>query len=365
MEKAVLLLEDGTAMEGQALGARGTAIGTVVFNTSMVGYQELLTSPANRGLLLAQTFPLAGNYGINDQGWESGRVQAAGYIVRECCALPSNYQCKGTLEDFLRENGVTGICGIDTRHLTKLIREKGEMRAAVSSDGGPRDALLARIREYREESGIPAVSRKEAVLSGKGESLCNIGVLDLGAPESMLRILLSHGCRVRLLPWDTSAGQIKALAEAGEISGLVLSDGPGSPEAEPSLIGNVRGIFSLGLPLLGVSLGHQVLALAAGMKVKRLPCGHRGANQPVVYLETGRTYITSQNHAYTVEADGSLCETVFVNANDKTCEGLRYKGKNASSVQFLPDGEAHTHSTAFVYEQFLASLGGENRKGGM
>lgn len=378
-EKAILLLEDGTVFEGQAMGARGKTPGTVVFHTSMVGYQEALTNPANCGLLLTLTFPLIGNYGINDRGWESDKVRAAGLIVREHCAAPSNYLSKGTLDAFLAENGVVGICGIDTRRLTRHIREKGEMKGMIVSEGTlDIDALLPQVRAYIPESAVRSVSR-----SGSGVSVIgscdskekhdvsarpNIGVLDLGASRSMLDALLANGAN--LLHCSSDAQAVKALMERDGIDGLVISDGPGNPDADRELIDNVREISGLGLPILGISLGHQILALANGMQVKRLRCGHRGANQPVLSVLTGRTYITSQNHAFAVDeksVDPAVCEVSFVNANDRTCEGLRYKNGSAFSVQFLPDAQAHTHSTAFVYGEFMQLAGDAkaSKKGGM
>ncbi len=345
--KAFLLLEDGSVYQGKAMGSQGKAMGIAVFNTAMVGYQELLTNPANRGLLLTQTFPLTGNYGMNRDGWESGRAQAAGFIVREYCTLPSNYKCEGTIDDFLKEQGVVGICDIDTRHLTKTIREKGEMKAVIFSGGElDRETLLAELKGWNPEK--PTASAEKEIW---GETGIPVAVLDFGMSRSMKEILLNHGMKLTVLPWNADAEEIKALSPAG----IFLSDGPGSPEDYPGAPEKIRELIALNLPMMGVSLGHQLLALANGMKVRRMLCGHRGGNQPVFCSENGRTYITSQNHGWVVDeesADSAMCSVTFRNANDKTIEGLSYRNVPALSVQFLPDGENHNHTTAFLYEEF-------------
>ncbi len=355
-QKALLLLEDGTVFQGTPLGSRGKAMGTAAFNTSMVGFQEALTTPANQGLLLVQTFPLAGNYGINSLGWESEQVHAAGYIVRECCEAPSNYLCEGALEDFLQKHGVVGICGLDTRRLTRHLREKGEQRGMIVSQG-PLDpeALLAELRAF-----VPPVPR-QTLLAGAtapvgAELSFRVGAADFGMTNSVHAALSSRGIALALFG-PGALSQLADQAEAGALDGILLSDGPEG--AYPEALEPIRRLCGTGLPILGLSLGHQLLAHAMGMQVSRLKCGHRGANQPVRQLSTGRTYITTQNHACYVDKASVLAgtaEITFQNANDQTCEGLRYTGFPGISVQFLPDGEAHIHSTAFIYDQFAAAM---------
>lgn len=354
--RALLLLEDGTVFQGTALGCLGKTMGTAAFNTSMVGYQEALTTPANQGLLLVQTFPLAGNYGINSKGWESDRVCVSGYIVRECCPDPSNYLCEGTLEDFLREHGVVGICGLDTRQLTKHLRENGEQRGMIVSQGDLTvEPLLEELRAF-----APPVPRTD-LLAGSaaaigGEARCRVGAADFGMTNSVCAALTSRGIALTLFG-SGSLAQLAEQAEKGAFDGILLSDGPEGEydgDLEP-----IRRLCGLGLPVLGLSLGHQLLARANGLTVSRLKCGHRGANQPVRQLSSGRTYITSQNHGFYVDGASVPAETAevsFQNANDQTCEGLRYAKFPGRSVQFLPDAEAHTHSTAFVYDEFVAMM---------
>lgn len=353
--QAFLLLEDGTVLAGRPMGKSGRACGTAVFSTAMVGYQEALTDPANDGLLLTQTFPLIGNYGINRDGWESDRVHAAGYIVREYCELPSNYKCEGALNDFLAENGVVGICDIDTRHLTKLIREKGEQRGMiVSGEAFDREACLKELGAWQPENGV---KNSGACASGEGtaQAKCRVAVIDFGLTRSLAKALAGRGAELVLLPWNATAEQVKASGA----DAVLLSDGPGDPNGLTDILPNIHDIAALGLPVLAVSLGHQILALAHGMKVGRMKCGHRGANQPVVNTATGRTYITSQNHGYVVEAgaaDSLPCAVSYRNANDRTVEGLSYRTIPAESVQFIPDNAKGNASTSYIYDEFLAKI---------
>lgn len=360
VRKAVLLLEDGTVFEGIAMGALGKQIGTVVFNTAMVGYQEALTTPANRGLLLTQTFPLIGNYGINEICWESDRVHATGYIVREICEKPSNYLCKGTLQDFLAEKHVVGISGIDTRHLTKIIREKGEMKGMILSDAPFQlEACLAELRDFIPQTELATSPCSTSTTDAEASPNLQVAVLDLGLTNSMRKALTSRNINLHCYSDVASIQQLAAsLSDASRAStkpdGIFLSDGSGNPEDFPQIIEAVRALCHTGIPILGVSLGHQILALANGMTVRRLKHGHRGANQPVASKNDGRTYITTQNHGYVVEnVDPTVCDLTFTNANDHTCEGLSYRSIPALSVQFLPDGENHTHSTAFLWDEFV------------
>lgn len=358
-KKAFLLLEDGRLFEGRSMGCEGKAFGRAVFHTSSVGYQEAITNPANAGLLLVQTFPLIGNYGVNDFGDESDRAWINGYVVREICDCPSNYLCKGTLEDYLTEKGVVGICGIDTRCLTRHIRQNGEMKGVICTEGlFDKEALLKEMAAWQPENAVARQGLAGGEATGGDRADYTLLVLDMGAPRSFSHTLVERGARVLLRPATVSAGEVKGM----QVDGIVLSDGPGDPRENPAIIANVRELVSLGLPVLGISLGHQVLALSQGMKVHEMKCGHRGANQPVYRVENGRTYITTQNHAWAVDADSVNDEAAavsYVNANDKTVEGLRYRGIPAVSVQFIPDSKPGSQSTSYIYDDFFAMLKGK------
>lgn len=355
--QAYLLLEDGTVLAGKPMGRTGRTFGTVVFSTSMVGYQEALTDPANDGMLLTQTFPLIGNYGINSAGWESGSVHAAGYIVREYCEFPSNYRCEGAVNDFLKENGVVGICDIDTRHLTKLIRENGEQRGMIVSDGSfDKDACLAELNAWQPGNGVEKSTAVSNTLSAAGlPAACKVAVIDFGLTNSLKKALLERGAELAILPWNATAEQVKAVNP----DGILLSDGPGDPNELADILPNLRDIAALGLPMLAISLGHQLLALANGISVSRMKVGHRGANQPVVNTATGRTYITSQNHGYVAlpeDPDAFTCVVSYRNANDRSVEGFSYKTISAESVQFIPDNAKGNASTSYIYDEFLAKI---------
>lgn len=354
-EKAVLLLSDGTVFEGKSMGAKGKAFGEVVFSTSMVGYQEALTDPANQGFLITQTFPLIGNYGINQKGFSTDRVWASGYIVREICEQPSNYQCKGTLQDFLCEHQIVGISGIDTRQLTRLIREKGEMMGVIASGDTEISLLREELSRKAPETAAPVPFEMQMIESG-GTPLYRVAVLDFGITNAAKEALLTRGAQLILLPPESSANQIQALAP----DGLFLSDGPSHLADEGKAADRLRKIAELKIPMLAISLSHQLLALSQGMPLRKLNSGHRGANQPVYCHENERTYITAQNHRVVVDSiDSSICRETFHNANDKTNEGLSYLHFPAISVQFLPDPVSSTQSTSFVYDEFFAMMKGK------
>lgn len=368
-EKAYLLLEDGTLLEGRPFGARGKTSGTVVFNTGMVGYQQLLTDPANHGLLLVQTFPLIGNYGINSDDAESEKVQAAGYIVREHCAAPSNYKCEGTLEELLTSSGTVGICGIDTRHLTRLIRDRGEMRGMIVSEGPTEwDLLLEELQSEKTAGALAGLSPREGSAGGQKPAPCaegcKVGVLDLGGSRSLYRALSENGMDCRVLRFDLPLADLVRLHEKEPFDGFVLTDGPEDFREMEALEETVRGMLGLGVPMLGVALGHQILAAAHDLGLLRMKCGHRGANQPVLSLLTGRTYITSQNHGYVVDRESvrpEIGDITFENANDHTVEGLVYRDGISFGVQFVPDGKPGRQSTVFIYEEFKQMM--QDRKG--
>ena len=358
--KAYLILEDGTVYEGRPAGAPGEVISEIVFNTSMTGYQEILTDPSYAGQAVALTYPLIGNYGVCAGDMESGRPFADGLIVREISGTPGSWRAENTLRNFLQKYGVCGITGVDTRHLTKQIREKGTMNGCITvreySDA-ELPALLERIRAYRVEGVVRKTSSAEirefpAAPQGAGK---RVALLDTGTKQNIIRSLQSLGCSVTVCPWDTPAETILS----GKPDGIMLSNGPGDPKEEAGLIEEVRKLALSGVPVFAICLGHQLTALAMGGDTARLKFGHRGANQPVKDLRTGKVYITSQNHGYAV-VNGSLPETVavpaFVNLNDGTNEGLRYVKQNILTVQFHPEASPGPGDAGELFREFLRMM---------
>ena len=306
---AYLLLANGMVFAGQSVGAQGVTVGEVVFSTGMVGFQETLTDPSYYGQIITQTYPLIGNYGMNHDDMESDRIWAKGYIVREACTTPSNWRCEETLDSFLKKNNTIGIEGIDTRHLTRIIRESGVMNGAILTTFDPADpankaeteALLAEIRAYAVTDAVKNVTcAAPEVFNPEGET--HIVLMHYGCKRNIVRCLVKRGCKVTVMPAFATAEQIKALAP----DGIMLSNGPGDPAEPVEVIENLKHIFELNIPTFGICLGHQLSALAAGAKTMKLKYGHRGANQPVTDFESGRTFITSQNHGYHGVDQGQL-----------------------------------------------------------
>ncbi len=342
---AYLVLENGTVFEGQRIGASGNAVGELVFTTGMVGYLETLTDPSYAGQLVVQTFPLIGNYGVIEEDLE-GMPALSGYIVRELCDEPSNFRSEGTLDAYLKQRGIPGLCGVDTRELTRLLRESGTMNALLC-DTVPAD--LTPIKQYAVCGAVELVSTKtSAVYPAEGERRFAVTVIDCGVRRSLIAALCERGCEVTVVPHTTPATDILAAAP----NGVVLSGGPGDPKDNVALIDTVKALFGR-LPLFGIGLGHQLVALAAGGTTVRLPYGHRGANQPVRCDSERRTYITSQNHGYAVAADSLPADAIIthINANDSTCEGVAYTDKSCFTVQFDPD--------ARLWDRFMTMLGGD------
>ena len=346
--KKFLVLADGSVFEGVGFGAEKDSVGELVFTTGVCGYIETLTDPSYYGQIVMQTFPQVGNYGIIDEDFE-GEPALFGYVVREYCEAPSNFRCGGTLDAFLRERGIPGICGVDTREITRRIRESGTMNAAIVSEV-PSD--LGFITEYSVKGAVAAVSRRDALtLPAFGGEKYKVALLDFGAKGHIAENLRERGCAVTELPFDTSAEVILS----GGFDGLMLSNGPGDPAENAGVVAELKKLLGK-LPIFGICLGHQLLALAAGGRTVKLPYGHRGANQPVRDLENGRVYITSQNHGYA--ADGAVpgAKLLFVNANDGTNEGLVYPDLKALSAQFHPEANAGPHDAGFLFDRFIQLL---------
>lgn len=355
MEKAYIVLEDGTVFEGKRFGSSQNMIGELVFSTGMCSYTETLTDPSYAGQIVMQTFPLIGNYGVIHEDFE-GKSAVRGYVVREYSKTPSNFRSDGEINDFLIANGIPGIYGIDTRELTKIIRERGVMNAYIC-DEVPTD--LSEIKNYKIENAVESVTSKdfETYLSTASEGEKYFVVLvDYGAKKNIIRSLCKRGCKVRVVPSTTKAEEILALCP----DGVMLSNGPGDPAENVFCIEQIK-ILMRKVPIFGICLGHQLMALANGAKTEKLKYGHRGGNQPVRDITTGRTYITSQNHGYAVVSDSISGGTLrYVNANDGTCEGIDYKDKKAFSVQFHPEACGGPHDTEFLFDRFIDMMkGGE------
>ena len=353
MKKGYLILQDGRVFEGVRFGAETDTVGELVFTTGMCGYIETLTDPSYAGQIGMQTYPLIGNYGIIREDFE-GACCVRGYVVREWCDAPSNFRTDCDLDTFLKEQGVPGLYGVDTRELTRIIREHGVMNAAIC-DEVPAD--LTPIETYAVTGVVEAVSCREAsVHPAEGEERFRVSLLDYGAKRNIVRELQKRGCTVTVLPATTSAEEILA----ADPNGVMLSNGPGDPAENVYQIEQIRKLLGK-VPMFGICLGHQLTALAAGGSTYKLKYGHRGVNQPVRDVEGVRTYITSQNHGYAVDSDTvKLGRVRFANANDGTCEGIDYPELKAFTVQFHPEACTGPKDTSFLFDRFVDLMkGGE------
>ena len=359
MEKAYLVLQNGMVFPGWRIGAAGESVGELVFTTGVVGYLETLTDPSYAGQIILQTFPLIGNYGVIESDFESPNICAKGYVVRELCHDPSNFRSEGELDDFLKAQGIPGIMGVDTRHLTRILRENGVMNAMICSEP-PADASV--LADYAVQGVVPQVSCKERyTVPAKGEEKFRVVLIDYGAKRNILRSLTSRGCAVTVVPQDTTAEEILDLNP----DGVMLSNGPGDPTENTFCIEQIQKLIGK-LPIFGICLGHQLTALAMGGKTVKLKYGHRGANQPVRSAQTGRTYITSQNHGYAVVSESLAGVGVenFTNLNDGTCEGIDYPGKRCFTVQFHPEACSGPKDTNILFDRFLSMMGGADHAEG-
>ena len=353
MKKGYLILQDGQVFEGVRFGAETDTVGELVFTTGMCGYIETLTDPSYAGQIVMQTYPLIGNYGIIREDFE-GACCVRGYVVREWCDAPSNFRTDCDLDTFLKEQGVPGLYGVDTRELTRIIREHGVMNAAIC-DEVPAD--LTPIETYAVTGVVEAVSCREAsVHPAEGEERFRVSLLNYGAKRNIVRELQKRGCTVTVLPAGTSAEEILA----ADPDGVMLSNGPGDPAENVYQIEQIRKLLGK-VPMFGICLGHQLTALAAGGSTYKLKYGHRGVNQPVRDVEGVRTYITSQNHGYAVDSDTvKLGRVRFANANDGTCEGIDYPELKAFTVQFHPEACTGPKDTSFLFDRFVDLMkGGE------
>jgi carbamoyl-phosphate synthase small subunit len=368
MKKAILALADGTFYEGVSFGAEGEGGGEVVFNTSMTGYQEILTDPSYKGQMVVMTYPLIGNYGVNPEDVESGRPWADGFIVKECSPYPSNWRNRESLHSYLKRSGIVGIQGIDTRALTKHIRDKGAQQGIIST--GNFDA-----KDLSEKAAARPVMVGQDLAKGvsctepysfnetlwdleKGYSESTGGRLkvvayDFGIKKNILRNLVSHGCDVTVVPATTSWQDVMAYNP----DGILLSNGPGDPEPVTYAIENIKALLGKA-PIFGICLGHQLLGLAFGGKTYKLKFGHHGGNQPVMDLSTRKVEITAQNHGFAVDMDTvpASVELTHVNLNDKTVEGMRHKELPVFSVQYHPEAAPGPHDASYLFERFTAMM---------
>ncbi|MBO5209843.1 MAG: carbamoyl phosphate synthase small subunit [Lachnospiraceae bacterium] len=390
--KAFLILEDGTVFEGTHIGAQKEIISEIVFNTSMVGYLEVLTDPSYAGQAVCMTYPLIGNYGICEDDMESKQPWAEGFIVRELSRIPSNFRCEKTIQEFLEERGVPGIAGIDTRALTKILRDKGTMNGMITTNENYQlEDIIPKLKEYTTgkvvekvtceskydlkgsksladngpisgssqfnkadfEKGIrepkPSMIRK---INGSG---LRVALLDLGAKKNIMRSLTARGCDVTVYPASTTAEEIIA----DKPDGIMLSNGPGDPKECTGVIEELKKLYQSDIPIFAICLGHQLMALATGADTFKMKYGHRGANHPVKDVVTGKVYISSQNHGYVVDTDKldpKVATTAFINVNDGTNEGLVYTNKDIFTVQFHPEACSGPQDSGDLFERFISMM---------
>ncbi|MBS5079688.1 MAG: carbamoyl phosphate synthase small subunit [Clostridiales bacterium] len=352
--KAFLILEDGTVFTGTSIGAEKEMISEIVFNTSMTGYLEVLTDPSYAGQAVVMTYPLIGNYGICHEDMESARPWPDGYIVRELSRIPSNFRSEGTIQEFLKKHDIPGIAGIDTRALTKILREKGTMNGMITTNEHYHiEEIIPRLKAYTTGKVVEKVScREKYVLEGNGPK---VALLDLGAKRNIARSLNQLGCEVTVYPALTPASEIMA----SNPDGIMLSNGPGDPKECTSIIEEIKKLYHSEIPIFAICLGHQLMALATGADTHKMKYGHRGGNHPVKDLATGRVYISSQNHGYVVDTDNldpDVAVPAFVNVNDGTNEGLAYTGKNIFTVQFHPEACPGPLDSGYLFDRFMKMM---------
>lgn len=384
--KAFLILEDGTVFEGTHIGADKEIISEIVFNTSMAGYLEVLTDPSYAGQAVCMTYPLIGNYGICREDMESKKIWPDAFIVRELSRIPSNFRCDASIQEVLAEYDIPGIAGIDTRALTKILREKGTMNGCITTNADyVMEEIQKRLKAYDMGNVVDIVTCQEKYtlkgtrelsengplsgsarytgkkekrpslvkeLNGKGK---RVALLDLGAKDNIARSLAARGCDVTVYPARTSAQEILS----DKPDGIMLSNGPGDPKVCTEVIENVKKLYESDTPIFAICLGHQLMALATGADTFKMKYGHRGGNHPVKDLATGRVYISSQNHGYVVDMDKldeRVAKPAFINVNDGTCEGLAYTGKNIFTVQFHPEACPGPQDSGYLFDRFIQMM---------
>ncbi len=358
MKKAILALEDGAVFEGFAVGADGEATGELVFNTSMTGYQEILTDPSYAGQIVTMTYPLIGNYGVNEADVESRKPFVQGFVMRECCHEPSNWRAQATLPEYLRKHNIVGIDGVDTRRITLLLRNKGAQRAIISTCDFDHARLVKKAAESPDMKGsdhVKAVTVKEPyVWNPHQPGRFRVVACDYGIKYNILRLLAEAGCKVTVVPATATADEVLS----HDPHGVFLSNGPGDPAALPYIYPTVKDLFGE-RPIFGICLGHQILAHAFGGTTYKLKFGHRGGNQPVLQTRTGRVEISAQNHGFAVDPDSldpERVEITHINLNDRSVEGMQHKEWPVFSVQYHPEASPGPHDSRYLFAQFLDSM---------
>ena len=353
MKKGYLVLENGEIFEGNKIGSERDTVCEVVFNTSMTGYLEIFTDPSYAGQGVTLTYPLIGNYGIITNDVESRKMWIKAIFIHELAELESNFRAETNLNDYLKDNDIPGLKNVNTRKLTKLLRDNGTMRGKLVSDISNLQEIIKEIKEYTFPNVVGEVSNRHIREFGEGKN--KIALIDFGCKENIIRSLVNRNCTVTAFPQDISAETILE----GKFDGIVLSNGPGDPEDCKIAIDNIKKLYKSDIPIMGICLGHQLMALATGATTAKLKYGHRGPNHPVKELKTGRICITSQNHGYYVKEDSinkDIAEVSYINVNDGTIEGLNYKGKNIFTVQFHPEACPGPQDCAYLFDEFLAKI---------
>ncbi len=361
---AKIILSDGTEYEGISIGKEGTRIGEIVFNTAMTGYLETLTDASYFGQIVMQTFPLVGNYGVNLADYEGRSPKVFGYIVKSICSNPSNFNNKEVLEKFLIDNNIVAIESVDTRSLTEKIREKGVLNCAITTEEiKNKEELLEKINDFKIINAVEktSIKNKKQISGSNSSSNIVVCVLDFGVKRGIVKNLKQHAKEVIILPYNATKEDVKNIKP----DGIVLSNGPGDPMDNKTIINNLKEIQSLNIPILGICLGHQLLAIANSFKTTKLKYGHRGANHPVLDLALNKILITSQNHGYCVDSnsiDENIAQMSHININDKTCEGIKYKNIPAFTVQFHPEACAGPQDSNFLFERFFSMIKSNSKK---
>ena len=343
---AKLILENGMVFEGNAFGYLSDSVGEVVFTTGMTGYQEVLTDPSYYGQIVTMTYPLIGNYGVNLEDVESNSPKVRGFIVREKCSFPSNFRCEMNLDDYLKQNKIVGLEGIDTRALTKVLRNNGTMKGIIVVNEIGEQDINDRIESYSNKEAVKNVTTdKVYTIEGKGK---HVAVMDFGIKTNILRCFKKRGCKLTVFPANAKAEDILAINP----DLVFLSNGPGDPQDVPESIENIKKLIGQ-KPIVGICLGHQLLTLALGGTTTKLKFGHRGCNHPVKDLETNKVTITSQNHGYVVETLPEEVVATHININDGTIEGMKHKTLPIFSVQFHPEASAGPHDSEYIFDKFM------------
>ncbi len=353
---AFLILEDGHVFKGKSFGAQKEVICEVVFNTSMTGYLEVLTDPSYQGQGVVMTYPLIGNYGVCLEDVESERPWHSAFIVREISRTSSNFRREEDLEQYLIDNDIPGVCGVDTRAITKILREDGCMGGMITTNPDYNlDEILPKLKAYRVTNAVKTVTRqKKTHVKGNGPK---VALLDLGTKNNIVKSLNKRGCDVTVYPAFTSAEEILA----DQPDGIMLSNGPGDPKECTEIIKEIKKLYDSDVPIFAICLGHQLMALATGADTEKMRWGHRGGNHPVKDLSSGRVYISSQNHGYVIKRESipeDVAEVSFINVNDRTIEGLNYKNKKIRTVQFHPEACPGPQDTAYLFDEFLDVMKG-------